>query len=68
MSDPKHPTRDTRADPTPAKGKKSLTTLGLRQAETGNQQPAAEVPPVGEHVPVKDPERAGTGAGDRGAL
>ena len=33
MSDPKHLTRDTRADHTPAKGKKSLTTPALRQTE-----------------------------------
>ena len=38
------------------------------QTETGNQTPPTEVPPVGEHVPVKSPERAGKGAADRGAL
>lgn len=73
MSDSKQPTRDTREDPAPnpdgpAKGKKPLTTPAPKQTETGNQKPPVEVPPVGEHVPVKNPERAGKGAVDRGAL
>ena len=47
------PKRGTREQPTPATGKGTA------------QKPPAEVPPIGEHVPEKSPERASKGGASR---
>ena len=71
------PTRDTRNDPapnpdSPGKGKTRETPKPTEIPEDETpvdvREPPAEVPHVGEHVPVKSPERAGKGPADRGAL
>lgn len=46
------PARDVREQPVP---------------NPNGKQPATEVPPAGDHVPVKSPERGSKGAADRGA-